>query len=164
MNLAWTDLLLASVLLVSLLVGVMRGVVYEVLSLAGWFVAYLAAQWLTPWAQGVIAVGQPGSALHHGVSYAVVFLAALIAWGLLARLVRALIRATPLSVLDRMLGALFGGLRGVIILLLIAALVGVTPLEKSVAWQESQGAAWLNTALQALKSLWSGDVSQHRSA
>lgn len=159
LDIGWVDLALAACLLISVLIGLVRGVVFEVLSLAGWVVAYVAAQWFGPTAQAYVPAGEPGSALNHGVAFACVFLAALIAWGLAARLVRALIRATPLSVIDRLLGALFGVLRGMIVLLVIAALIGVTPLQRSIAWQQSQGAVWLSAAVQSLKSWWPGDVS-----
>ena len=39
----------AVLLAVSLLVGVMRGLLFEVLSLAGWVVAYLLAGFVAPW-------------------------------------------------------------------------------------------------------------------
>ena len=47
----WVDITLAVVLLASVLIGLVRGLVFEVLSLAGWVVAYVAAQWLAPTAR-----------------------------------------------------------------------------------------------------------------
>ena len=126
-DLAWVDIALAAFLGASVLVGLMRGFVFELLSLAGWFVAFIAARWLAPQAQAYIPVGDPGSVLNHAAAFAAVFLVALVAWGFASRLVRALVRATPLGLPDRFLGALFGALRGVIILLLLAALA--VPLE-----------------------------------
>jgi membrane protein required for colicin V production len=160
-SLGWVDVALLAVLLVSALVGVVRGVVFELLSLAGWLVAYFAAQWFTPMLAVHLPVGQPGSALNHGASFACAFIAALIVWGLLARLVRMLIRATPLSAVDRLLGAGFGLARGAIVLLAVATVVGLTPLAKSVAWQHSHGAPWLQAGLRGLKPVLPAEVSQH---
>ena len=78
-------------------------------------------------------------------------------WGLGARLVRALIRATPLSVLDRLLGAGFGMVRGVMVLLLLALLVGMSPMATVPAWHDSQGAVWLNGVLHELRTVFEGD-------
>ena len=163
-DMAWVDIGLLAFLLLSVGVGLMRGVVFELLSLAGWFAAYFAAQYGTPWAMTHIPVGPPGLALNHGVAFASVFLVALIVWSLAARLVRSLIRATPLSPLDRFFGAGFGLLRGLVVLLVLTAAIGITPLERSAAWQQSQGAVWLSAVLQGLRPWWSNEVSQHLSA
>ena len=161
LSIGWLDLVLLGVLLLSTLVGVVRGLVFEMLSVLGWFAAYFAAQWLTPEVAPYIPVGEPGSALNHGVAFAATFIVALIVWGLAARLLRLLIRATPLSLLDRMLGAGFGFIRGMIVLLALATVVGLTPLMKSPAWQHSVGAVWLNSVLRGLKPVLPPDISKH---
>ncbi|HEY8708868.1 MAG TPA: CvpA family protein, partial [Burkholderiaceae bacterium] len=120
--------------------------------------------WLAPLAQPYIHIGVPGSALNYGVTFACVFLVALVLWSLGARLVRALIRATPLSLIDRLLGAGFGLLRGLLVLLVVAAVVAVSPLAKAAAWQRSQGAVWLTALLQELQPVFTDEVSQHLSA
>ena len=53
-------------------------------------------------------IGAAGSALNQGAAFAITFIAALILWGLAARLVRLLISATPLSLPDRVLGSTNG--------------------------------------------------------
>ena len=118
-DLGWVDIGLLLFMALSIVVGLVRGVVFEILSLAGWVVAYIAAQLLTPLVQPHTSIGQPGSALNHAVAFACVFLVSLVLWGLGARLVRLLIRATPLSSLDRLLGAAFGLVRGLLVLLLL---------------------------------------------
>src|SRR5439155_15501533 len=104
-DLGWVDIGLAAFLALSVIVGLMRGFVFELLSLAGWFAAYFAGLWLTPMFQSHIPIGGPGSGLNYGATFASVFLAALVIWSLAARLLRLLIRATPLSAFDRLLGA-----------------------------------------------------------
>jgi membrane protein required for colicin V production len=163
-DIGWVDIALLAFLALSVIVGLMRGFVFELLSLAGWFAAYFAARWLTPTFAPHLPIGQSGSALNYGVTFACVFLVALVVWSLGARLIRALIRATPLSPIDRLLGAAFGLLRGLVVLLVVATVVGVSPLSKSPQWQRSQGALWLNALLQELRPVFSNDVSQLPSA
>lgn len=160
-SIGWVDAVLLGVLLLSTLVGVVRGLVFEMLSVLGWFAAYFAAQWLTPEVAPYIPVGEPGSALNHGAAFAATFIGALIVWGVAARLLRLLIRATPLSPLDRLLGAGFGFIRGMIVLLALATVVGLTPLMKSAAWQQSVGAVWLGSVLRGLKPVLPPDISKH---
>jgi membrane protein required for colicin V production len=161
LQLGWVDLALIGVLLLSVIVGVLRGFVFELLSLAGWIAAWFAAQWFAPVAAPHIPVGTPGSALNHGAAFAVTFVVALIVWSLASRLVRLLIHATPLSLFDRLLGAVFGLVRGAVLLLAVATAIGFTPLAKSAAWQQSRGAAVLNAVLQGLLPLLPSQVSKH---
>ena len=159
--LGWVDAVLLGVLVLSALVGLVRGLVFELFSLVGWLVAYFAAQWFAPVLAPHLPVGQAGSALNHGAAFACAFIGALIVWGLVARLARMLVRATPLSLVDRLLGACFGLARGSVVLLAVATVVGLTPLARSVAWQQSKGGAWLQAGLQGIKPLLPPQVSQH---
>lgn len=149
----WVDGVLGLLLLVSVVVGLVRGFVFEVLSLAGWFVAFFAARWGAPQVAPSLPVGEPGSALNLGASFAIVFVLALLVWSLASRLVRLVVQATPLSVPDRLLGAGFGLLRGTVIVLAVATLVGFTPAERSAAWRESRIAGWAAVAIEGLRPL-----------
>ena len=73
------------VLAFSVLVGVWRGFIFELLSLAGWFVAYFAARWLQPWVAPQLPIGEPGSPLNHGAAFACAFIVVLVAWSFVAR-------------------------------------------------------------------------------
>ena len=150
---AWVDLFLLALLLLSAAVGFWRGLFFEVMSLLGWVVAYFAAVWFSPVAAPHIPVGTPGGALNQLASVIGVFVAVLIVWALLSRLLRMLLRATPLSLIDRLLGAMFGVIRGVLILLLIYAAVGWTPWSRSEAWAQSQVRPWLAVACKTLVPL-----------
>jgi membrane protein required for colicin V production len=160
-DIGWVDALLLGVLVISMVVGVIRGLVFEVLSLLGWLVAYVAAQWLAPDAAPHIPLGTAGSALNMAAALALCFVAALVVWGLLARLVRLLIRATPLSLIDRLLGAGFGALRGVLLLLVLCTVVSMTPARNSPAWQASRGVVWLSGALRGIEPLLPSEISRH---
>lgn len=162
-DLGWVDIGLAAFLLLSVLIGLARGFAFELLSLVGWFAAWFAGFWLTPMFVGYIHVGEPGSGLNYGVTFACVFLVALVLWSLGARLVRALIRATPLSAFDRLLGAGFGFVRGLVVLLVAATVIGISPWGQSIAWQRSQGVAWLNTVLHELRPMFINDSSPQNS-
>lgn len=151
--LSWVDWTLLGVLLVSVIVGLVRGFVFECLALAGWVVAWFAAQWAAPVMAPHVPVGVAGSGLNLGAAFALAFLAAVVAWTLLARLIRMLIHATPLSIPDRLLGAGFGMLRGGVLLLALASVVTLTPAAQSAPWRSSHGAHWLAQALQVLKPL-----------
>jgi membrane protein required for colicin V production len=147
----WVDWALLAVLVVSVVVGLWRGLVFEVLSLVGWVVAFVVAQALAPTASAYVPIGVSGSALHHGISFLALFVLALVLWALASRLVRLLIHATPLQPVDRVLGGVFGLARGGVLLLALTTVVMLTPAQRSLAWQSSQGAVYLGAMLQGLK-------------
>jgi membrane protein required for colicin V production len=159
-TLGWVDGTLLAVLAVSVLVGLWRGFTFEAMSLAGWVVAYFAAQWAVPQVARHIGIGEPGSALNHAATFALCFLAALLAWALLARLLRLLVHATPLTLPDRALGAVFGLLRGAVLLLALATVVTMTPAAQSEPWQASTGARWLFATVQIIRPMLPPDVAQ----
>jgi membrane protein required for colicin V production len=152
-DLGWVDWVLVASLAASVVIGLVRGLLFECLSLAGWVVAWFAAQWGSPLLAAQLPFGTPGSALNLGAAFLLAFLCALVLWALMSRLLRLLIQATPLSIPDRLLGAVFGALRGAVLLLAVATVVGLTPASQSQAWRGSRGAQWLGAALAQLKPL-----------
>ncbi|WP_295851052.1 CvpA family protein [uncultured Xylophilus sp.] len=145
------DWILATVLVASFLLGLWRGLVYEVLSLAGWVIAFLLAQW---WAQDVadrLPFGQPGDSARYAAGFVIVFVAAAFGCGLVASLLRRLVTTVGLGPVDRTLGAAFGLVRAAVLLLALAVVVETTALRDSAWWQESQAAPLLRDALDGVK-------------
>lgn len=157
----WVDLAMLGVLAISVIVGLVRGFVFEVLSLVGWVVAYLVARWFAADVAVHVPVGKPGSATNHAVGFVLLFIAALLLWAIASRLLRFLIHASPLSIPDRALGAGFGLLRGLVLLMVAATVITVTPLAKTPTWQASRGAQWLHSALDGLRPLLPSQLSNH---
>jgi len=157
-TLGWIDWALLAVLAVSVVVGIVRGFAFEVMSLAGWLVAWFGAQWLAPDLAPHLPVGSPGSRLNLAVAFVLAFVGVLLAWALFARLVRMLVQATPLTVPDRLLGAGFGLVRGAVLLLVVATIVVLTPAAHSADWRRSHGARWLEITIHGLKPLLPGEV------
>lgn len=154
----WVDLFMLGIVALSALIGLARGFTFELLSLAGWFAAWFAAAWFGPYLAPYLPIGESFSALNVGVAFVLVFVLALVVWGMLARAVAGLIKATPLRPLDRLLGAFFGVVRAAVVLLVVATMVGWTPASRSEAWTESVGASLLSQALQQLLPLVPGDM------
>ena len=159
--LGWVDWLMLAVLALSMLTGLSRGLLFELMSLAGWVIAYVSAQVFSAQLAPFVPIGSAGSSLNQGAAFVVAFVGTLIAWGLLARLLRLAIRATPLTVIDRLLGAVFGLARGTLVLLVVATALAYTPAVRSPAWPDSRGAAWLAQALALFKPMLPVEVARH---
>jgi membrane protein required for colicin V production len=160
MELSWVDLALAALLLISIGIGVVRGLVFEVMSLAGWVVAYFLSPPLAPLVEGLLPDDKFSPAVEHVIGLVLAFLFVLIVWSLATRLVKTLIHATPLSLIDRVGGAGFGALRGVFIGLLVVLIVGASPVAESTTWQASRAAPVLASVLRDLSPLLPEPVSR----
>ena len=145
------DVMLLSVLAVSLVLGLWRGLTFEVLSLAAWGVAFVAAQWFSPWTARWLPLGDASPGVRQAAGFAVVFIAALFAGGLVAVLARKLMHAMGLSPMDRALGGAFGVARAMVLLLAFAVVVNLTSMKDSAWWQASVGAPLLTATLQGMK-------------
>ena len=145
------DFIFGVVLLVSLLLGVWRGLVYEVLSVVSWIAAFILAQWLAPEVAHQLPFSAGSEAVRYAAAFALVFVLAAFAGGLLAKLVKMLFAAIGLQPVDRVLGAAFGLVRGVVLLLAATVVIGMTPWQTSTWWQQSVGAGFTLAALKGLK-------------
>lgn len=149
--LALTDWVLLAVLALSLLVGLWRGLVFEVLSLLGWIAAFFIAQWFAPEVANWLPLSTASPPVRFAAAFVLTFVGAVFLAGLIAALLKKLVTAVGLRPVDRVLGALFGVVRGVVLLLAATLAIEMTPLHTSSWWQESRGAPWLSAALQGLK-------------
>ncbi len=155
------DWIFAAVLLASMLIGAWRGLVFEVLSLMGWVASFFVAQWFAEDMAALLPVGQSAEALRYAAGFVVVFVGAVFACGLLTWLAKKLVDAIGLRPADRALGALFGVLRGMVLLLAAAVVAGLTPMGDAGWWQESQGAPILAEVLRGLKPALPEEFGRH---
>lgn len=160
-DMAALDWIFAGVLTASMLIGAWRGFVYEVLSVLGWMAAFFAAQWFGKDAASLLPMGESGNTFRYAMGFVVVFVVTVFVCGVVAWAAKKLIEFIGLRPADRMLGAAFGLIRGVVLLLVAAVLAGLTPIGEAAWWQESQGASLLLDALRGLGPLLPNEFVRH---
>jgi membrane protein required for colicin V production len=147
----WVEYAVAGVLAISIAWGVWRGFMREIISLAGWVLAFLAAN---------AAAGPLGEALPTSISspevrvliaYLVVFVFTLSIATLVGMLLARLLKAAGLGGLDRTLGGLFGVARGLVFLVAFTILAGLSSLPRQALWKESVVAGMLTRTVLQLK-------------
>jgi membrane protein required for colicin V production len=134
---------LLAVLLVSVLIGLWRGLVFELVSLLGWVLACWVALRFGSELGRHLSIFHASEGWRTVAGWGLAFLITLILTRIAARLLRMALAATPLTVIDRGLGAVFGLLRGLVLLLIVATLVDWASLTRAPWWQASHGAVWL---------------------
>lgn len=156
-----TDGLLLAVLLLSVLLGAWRGLVYEVLSVASWVAAFVLAQAYADEVALMLPLDSLSPPLQLAAGFLVVFIAVAFAGGLLAWLVKKLVASVGLRPVDRILGSAFGLARGVVMLLAFAVVVSMSPMRDAQWWQASAGGDVLVATLHALKPLLPEPVARY---
>lgn len=132
MNVA--DIVILAVVALSMLLGLVRGFLGEVLSLICWVAAFWAA-----WAFGAVAAGwyaglMPDRVVATVAGYVTCFLAVLVAGALAGWLLRGLLARSHLRGGDHALGALFGLARGAVLVTFAVLVMGFTPVPRAAAW------------------------------
>ena len=156
-----TDWVLLAVLLLSVLLGAWRGLVYEVLSVAAWVAAFVLAQAYADEVALMLPLDRLSPPLQLASGFLVVFIAVAFAGGLLAWLVKKLVASVGLRPVDRILGSAFGLVRGVVMLLAFAVVVSMSPLRDADWWRGSVVAEALVATLHAIKPLLPEPVARY---
>lgn len=145
------DIAIVAILVLSLLLGIWRGFVREIFSLAGWVLAFLAANAVAAPIGDALPTSIARPEVRVLIAFIVVFVFTLSVTALAAMLVSKLFKAAGLGGVDRTLGGVFGLARGVVILLAITIAAGLTALPKHPLWKESVGAGMLTRTVLQLK-------------
>jgi membrane protein required for colicin V production len=150
------DWIIVIVLSISGLLGLWRGLVRELFSVAGWIAAVvLAVRFATPLGAS-LPDDIPWPVLRTAVAAAAIGVACIFGAALLGALVHRFVAVAHLSGTDRMLGGLFGLLRGALIVFAAVLLLSRTALAQQPAWREAilvlpfdVGVRWLAPHLPA---------------
>ncbi len=129
---ATLDIAIIVVVLLSAVIGLVRGLVKEVLSLASWVVAFVVAIYFSSAVSQQLPASWGAESLRLVIAFAVLFIVALIAAALLQWLVSQLVNSTGLTGTDRFLGFLFGSARG--LLVTIVVLIGLREIAGETSW------------------------------
>lgn len=146
------DFALLGILATSTVLGVMRGLIKELLSLVAFGLAFLAAIW---WGPALSDVGwmlwMSNEYIRLGAAYTGLFVATLLSVGLVNMALAAMIKGTGLSPADRGLGAMFGFLRGALLVLVLVTIAGYTPLPQETWWKRAMFAKQVVGVVQQIK-------------
>lgn len=111
----WLDIGLLILLALSLVSGLMKGLVKEVFSLGGVVLSILAAMVVAPGLAGTVEKWVPNETAAYAVALLVVFLVVMVLVEFLARALTKVIKFVQLGAINHVLGAAFGLTRGVLI-------------------------------------------------
>jgi len=134
----YVDYVVIGIIAVSILVGTLRGFIKEAFSLAVWAAAFFVAfQYSGALAQLLEEHIELPSA-RTSLAFAGLFLSVLLVGGLITFLIGMLVEKTGLSGTDRLLGGIFGSVRGFVLVLVLMLVAALTPVPQDSWWQQSR--------------------------
>jgi membrane protein required for colicin V production len=147
---------IVSILGLSILLSLWRGFVREAISLAGWVAAFVVANmfvgnlasFLTPWIDNVTG--------RYVASYAILLAGTLVVGGITGLLAAQMVKASGLTVMDRLLGTGFGLVRGIIIALVLMYLLRQLAPPQNLVWlEQAQLTPYMDMLAQWVRQLFS---------
>ncbi len=161
MNITTFDWILLAIVLLSMALGAWRGLVHEVLAVVGWIAAFVLAFKYGTWAGSMLPLSGAGQGVSNVAGFACVFIATTIVCSLLTWVIKKMIESVGLRPVDRTLGAAFGIVRALVILLAVTTVVLMTPLKNGDWWQQSAGAGALSNLLKGIKPVLPTQLGQY---
>ncbi|KRB84617.1 CvpA family protein [Noviherbaspirillum sp. Root189] len=155
------DYLVIFVLVCSIVISTLRGLVKEILSLLSWIIALVVANAYGQDLAVLLPEMIPGGTTRLIVAFIALFLGVRLLMMLLTMAMDAVIKASGLSVADRGLGGLFGLARGLVIVLAVVLVCGMTAIPQQPFWKEALFSPLAETAARTVKPFLPGDMSRH---
>ena len=133
----WVDYSILAFIGISVILGIWRGFVREAMSLITWVSAItIAIIYFEPLSSHLTMTSMVG--LKMLMAFVLLILVTLIIGGILGHLVSKLIKFTGFGATDRIIGTLFGLVRGAVIVAVAVLLAGPTPLSKILyGWNQN---------------------------
>ncbi len=140
------DYAVIALVAISVIVGIVRGAVREILNVAGWILAFLLARAFAPNLAVYFSDWMAEPAYRVILAWLAIFMLILVISGLLASLISELMRKLGLGGLNRTFGAVIGLLRGALVILVLTLAAGMTTFPQSAMWKNAVVTSWLEVA------------------
>ncbi len=151
------DIVFGVLLLLSVLWGFWRGLTRELVSMIAWVIIAVLAFRYAAWVGHLLPFQAPGI-VYTAAGAGIIIVLGVIAAAIIGRLLRTAVAASNLAGADRVLGALFGAVRGALVILLVAALVVEAGFSESHVWRASASGPYLEHVWHWM----AGSVPNHR--
>ena len=132
------DIAILLVFALSMIIGLVRGFVVEVMSIVVWIAAVGLAHWFGPMLATQFSETVELSSARILLSYGLVFVGSLVAGAILIYFLKKLVAGTGISGTDRLFGMLFGAARGLVLVVVVILMMGLTPFPRDPWWQASR--------------------------
>jgi len=157
----WVDLVIIGIIGLSALISLVRGFVREAVSLLVWFLAFGLAWTYFRELAPHLAQWISTPSVQLGAAFIILMVGALVVGGIVGWLIGLLVDKTGLTGTDRLLGMVFGAIRGAVLVAILVLLAGLTPFPGDPWWQQSQLIVHFQQLAGWLLSLLPPDIAEY---
>lgn len=135
-DLSTVDIIFYAIIIISTLWGMFRGLTHQAISLLFLVIAYFVSKHFAGDLAGE-SESKVVDTFYYAVSFAGIFVSVVVGGMIVNFIVSRLVNATPMAVVNKMLGGTFGLLRGILVCMVLTYFVHYTPIKDTAAWEES---------------------------
>lgn len=155
---SWLDLVILGIIALSALISLIRGFVKESISLLSWIAAGIVAfRYFSAMAE-LLEPYLADPTIRSMAAFAVLFISTLIIGAIINFIMSQLVSKTGLSGTDKVLGVVFGGARGVLIVTMVVLLASLTPMPEAQWWQDSAMVGFFQQLAEWVKGIIPADA------
>ena len=153
------DLILVAVVLAFAGIGALRGALREILSVAVWVLALFMA-WLFSKSASTWFSGFSDPTFRHMLAFVVLFACVFVLASLASFVLHLILGVAVPTTSARIAGGVLGALRGVLMLLIIVSLAGLTSFPQKPWWRGSELVIYFQSMAQSLQQMLPADVAR----
>lgn len=136
------DFLALGTVFVCIIISAMRGLVAELISFGGWIVALIAARLFAVPVSDVVFVSMQPRPMAVVCAFVLVYVVARVATVFAQYLIDFVVKKSKLSSLNRLLGALLGAAKGVLVVSFVVLACMFSSLPQEPEWQDAYSSAF----------------------
>lgn len=147
------DYIILAIILISAVMGLVRGLLREAIAVITWFLAIVLAWSFGPSLEphlGGILVGSP---LRIWAARAIIFVGILLLGGAVAVIVSHYVRVSMFAGMDKFLGLVFGLIRGIVIVGAFTIAVQALRMDEDASWKRSKLMPYATGVADALRGM-----------
>ena len=145
------DYVVITILVASIVISTLRGLVKEILSLVSWLVAFVVANRYGADMAALLPDQVPPGTVRLVCGFAILFIGTIVLGALVNLAVAHIIRVLGLRIVDRGLGGVFGLARGVLIVMTLVILCGLTDLPRQPVWRDAVLSEVAESSVRSIK-------------
>jgi membrane protein required for colicin V production len=156
----WADIIILGIITVSVVISLIRGFVKEAISLTSWVLAAgFAIKFCQPFSEWITFTSM--GSLRVIIAFLLIFVSFVFVGAIINYVIGKMIRKTPFSFPDRVLGMFFGAFRGALVVSLLVLLAGLTPFPNDPWWQSSRLVPKFQVVAEWFQHQLPTEISQH---
>jgi len=147
------DYIILAIVLISAVMGLVRGLLREAIAVITWFLAIVLAWTFAPSLEPLLGGVLEGSPLRIWAARTIIFVGVLLVGGAISVIVTNFVRVSIFAAMDRFLGFIFGIIRGIVIVGAFTIAVQALRMDEDPSWQRSKLMPYAAGVADALRGI-----------